>query len=134
MFFLRWFFILLMTAAGAGKLAGMSGFYPIVASYQLLPPALVIPAAWALMLSELMLAAWLVWGRWLKPAALALIALHLFYLFGLTQALLRGLALQNCGCFGVYLARPLTLFSPLEDLSLLVLAVMFWLKTRKLAA
>lgn len=133
MIFLRGFFILLMAAAGLGKLADMQGFYPIVASYRLLPDMLVVSSAWALTLGELALAAWLLWGRWLKRAALAVIAIHVFYLFGVTQALLRGLALQNCGCFGVYFARPLTWYSPIEDLFLLALAVLFWHKTRKAA-
>lgn len=125
---LRGLFILLMAAAGLGKLADMTGFYPIVASYRLLPELLVIPSAWALTLGELALTAWLVWGRCMKQAALAVIAMHGFYLFGVTQALLRGLELDNCGCFGVYLARPLVWYTPLEDLALLALSVWFWLK------
>ena len=131
---LRGFFILLMAAAGLGKLADMPGFYPIVASYQLLPDLLVVPSAWALMLSEVSLAAWLVWGRALWLAGLALIAMHVFYLLGLTQALLRGLTLDNCGCFGVYFSRPLTWFSPLEDVCLLALAVLFWIQARRAPA
>lgn len=133
MIYLRGFFVVLMAAAGAGKLADMSGFYPIVASYRLLPAALIAPSAWALMLSELALAAWLLTGRWLSHAGLALIAMHLFYLFGVTQALLRGLALENCGCFGVYFGRPLTWLTPIEDICLLALAFVFWAKTRKAA-
>ena len=132
--FLRGFFFLLMAAAGAGKLADMPGFYPVVASYQLLPPSLVAPSAWALMLCELLLAAWLLWGRRLPLAGLALILMHLFYLFGLVQALARGLALDNCGCFGVYFARPLTLYSPFEDVFLLTLAVLFRVQARKQGA
>lgn len=130
---LRGVFILLMAAAGLGKLLDMPGFYPVVASYRLLPELLVIPSAWALTLGELALAAWLVWGRWLKWAALAVIVLHLFYLFGVSQALLRGLELDNCGCFGVYWARPLRWYTPLEDLVLLTLSVWFWAQTKRAA-
>lgn len=128
---LRGFFVLLMFAAGTGKLLDMSGFYPVVASYRLLPEVLVIPSAWALTLGELLLAVWLVWGRWLKWAALAVIAMHLFYLLGVSQALLRGLELDNCGCFGVYLARPLRWYTPLEDLALLVLSGWFWVLSKR---
>ncbi len=133
MTFLRGFFILLMLAAGLGKLADMTGFYPVVASYRLLPEALVIPSAWALTLGELVLGGWLLWGRWLKLAALAVIAIHVFYLFGVVQALVRGLELDNCGCFGVYFARPLRWHTPLEDVVLLALSVWFWLKARRQA-
>lgn len=123
---LRLFFMLLMLAAASGKLLNMAGFYPVVASYQLLPQPWVTPSAWALALTELLLGLWLFSGRQLRRAALALIALHLFYLLGLLQALLRGLSLKNCGCFGVYWPRPLSLFSPLEDLGLLLLAWAYW--------
>ena len=33
----------------------------------------------------------------------------------LAGALGRGLGLENCGCFGVFLARPLEWYTPLED-------------------
>jgi hypothetical protein len=42
----------------------------------------------------------------------------------LSITLFRGIALENCGCFGVYLARPLTTSSPLEDLVIVALALL----------
>lgn len=130
MTWIRWFFILLMAAAGIGKLADMPGFYPIVAGYQLLPSALIVPSAWALTLSELALAGWLLSGLRLPNAALVLIGMHLFYLLGVSQALWRGLALQNCGCFGVFFGRPLSGYTPLEDIFLLTLALVYWNRER----
>lgn len=123
---LRWLFMLLMLATGIGKLLDMPGFVGVVATYRLLPEALLTPSAWALVLTELLLAAWLLWGKRLQPAALLLIGMHLMYLVWQLLTLLRGISLDNCGCFGVFLARPLTWFTPLEDLLLIALAVWFW--------
>lgn len=122
----RWFFAVLLLASGTGKLLNMPGFYEIVDSYRILPAALIPPSAWALALLELGLAAWLIRGRRLGLAGLALITLHTMYLLWITSALSRGLKLDNCGCFGVYFARPLEWHTPLEDMALIALAV--WLR------
>ena len=151
------FFALLLLASAVSKLLDMPGFYGIVRSYQLLPDALIAPAAWALSLTELALGAVLgmaLAGLRLRPAAVRfklrpaavglelrlaavglelrlaaaglLVALHVFYLFGLTTALARGLALPNCGCFGVYWPRPLSAWSVVEDMVLLGWATAFY--------
>lgn len=129
--FLRGLFFLLMAATGIAKLLDMPGFITVVDSYRSLPAILLAPAAWALMLTELALAAWLLWGRYLRHAALLIVLMHFMYLIWLLMALARGLELENCGCFGVYLARPLTWFTPLEDLSLLLLAGVFFYSARR---
>lgn len=128
---LRYLFALLMLATAIGKLLDMPGFYAIVASYRTLPDALVPLCAWALTLTELGLSVWLVLGLRLAQAALVLIAMHAMYFGWTLAALLRGLALGNCGCFGVYWARPLTIYSPLEDLALLALATLLWRASRR---
>ena len=132
--FLRGFFALLMAAAGIGKLLDMPGFYAVVASYHSLPGFLIPPAAWALALSELGLAAWLTSGRRLPMAAVGVVLIHLMYLAWLLMGLVRGLDVPNCGCFGVYLARPLTWYSPLEDAGLLLLALILWRQTARVGA
>jgi Methylamine utilisation protein MauE len=123
---LRGIFILLLLASGLGKAADMAGFYAVVGSYQALPDALIPPSAWLLMLTELVLATWLIGAHHLRWAALTLIGLHLIYLGWTLLALWRGLALDNCGCFGVYFPRPLTWQTPLEDAALLALAFSLW--------
>lgn len=131
---LRWLFMLLLLATGIGKLLDMPGFIGVVATYRLLPELLVAPSAWALVVTELGLAAWLLWGKRLQSAALLLIGMHLMYLVWLLVTLLRGIQIDNCGCFGVFLARPLTWFTPLEDLLLIALAVWFWRATKRRGA
>ena len=127
---LRVLFALLLAASGIGKFADTNGFVQIVANYRLLPPALVPAAAWLLALVELTLAAWLASGKRVQLAAAALVALHGIYFCWLLIALTRGLSISNCGCFGVYFARPLTAYSLLEDALLLVLAALLWRSTR----
>ena len=128
---LRLFFALLMLAAAAGKLANMAGFFGVVAAYRALPFWLVPSAAWAMALTELALGTWLLTARAQGAAALALIGIHLVYLLWLVAALLRGVPIENCGCFGVYLGRPLTPHTLLEDLTLLGLATGLWLLVRR---
>jgi uncharacterized membrane protein YphA (DoxX/SURF4 family) len=128
---LRGFFALLLLASAGGKLLDMPGFYAIVDSYRVLPAPLIPPSAWALALTELGLAIWLIWGRRLSLAALALIALHAMYLVWILSALARGLELDNCGCFGVYFARPLEWYTPFEDLALIALALWLWIASRR---
>lgn len=125
----RVFFIALMLASATGKLLNMPGFYDIVRNYHMVPEPLLIPSAWALTLFELALGVTLVSTAW-RQVVWCLVPLHLFYLAGLSQALLRGLHLSNCGCFGVYWARPLTPYSIVEDLVLLSLAVLFYRLSR----
>lgn len=121
----RVFFIALMLASATGKLLNMPGFYDIVRNYHMAPEPLLIPSAWALTLFELAMGIALASPVW-RQVVWCLVPLHLFYLAGLSQALLRGLHLSNCGCFGVYWARPLTPYSIVEDVVLLSLAVLFY--------
>jgi uncharacterized membrane protein YphA (DoxX/SURF4 family) len=124
--FIRWFFVALLLASAIGKLLDMAGFNLIVATYQLLPVATTPVAAWLLVALELTLGLWLLSGRTLQSAALVVVALHLAYFAWLTIALVRGLTISNCGCFGVFFARPLTWTTLLEDGILIVLAIVLW--------
>jgi hypothetical protein len=123
---IRWFFVLLLAASAIGKLADMSGFYAVIKNYALLPETVIPISAWALAIFELALAIWLAAGKRMYIVALSVIALHLVYLIWLAIALARGLDIPNCGCFGVFWARPLTWFTPIEDLILLTLAIVMW--------
>ena len=123
---IRWFFVLLLAASATGKLADIPGFYAVINSYALLPEAVIPIAGWALAIFELVLAIWLAIGKRIDAAALIVITVHFVYLIWLAIALARGLDIPNCGCFGVFWARPLTWFTLLEDLILLVLAIVMW--------
>jgi Methylamine utilisation protein MauE len=129
-------FILLLLTSALGKVLDPQGFASIVATYQLLPDGLVFVAAWAVILTEFLLALWLAMGLWpqyrhtLSLASIAVLGLHWLYFDWMLIALMRGLTIPNCGCFGVYLARPLTWFTPLEDAFLIFLAWLMWRAAR----
>jgi len=121
---LRLGFVLLLLATALGKLLDVPGFAGVLATYRALPGPLLLPAALALALVELALAAWLAWGARLPLAAGATALLHALYLAWLGAAWLRGLDIPNCGCFGVFLARPLTGWTLVEGTALLLAAVL----------
>lgn len=123
---LRVLFAVLLLVTGVAKLLDMAGFYEVVRTYRSLPDFVVPPAAWVLALGEVILAAWLLARFRPRLAALTVVLLHLMYLGWLLVALLRGLEISNCGCFGVFWARPLTWYSPLEDLALVGFAILYW--------
>ena len=116
--FLRLTFAALLLATGLAKLLDLPGFAAVVVTYRALPDALVTPAAALLT------------GRRMPEAALATVALHLGYLAWLAVALARGLNIPNCGCFGVYLPRPLTAGSLAEDGVITALALALYLAAR----
>ena len=97
----------LVLAAGVGKALDLAGFVPVLASYRLVPPAGLWPAAVGVTAAEVLIGLWVLSGRALGLAALAATAMHLGYAAIMATALARGLDLANCGCFGVFLARPL---------------------------
>jgi hypothetical protein len=122
------FLALLNAAAAIGKGLDLAGFVRVLEAYDLLP-GLALPAvALGLPLVEAALAGALLSARWWREAALATALLCLAYGLVLTLTLLRGIELQNCGCFGVFFARPLRPWTPLEDLALMALAL--WVARR----
>ena len=109
----------LMLATGAGKLMDLAGFVAVIETYGLgLSEAQAWTAAVIVTAVELGVGAWLLSTRSLRAAAFTAAALNCAWFALLTTALMRGLRLTNCGCFGVFFARPLRWYSPLEDLVL----------------
>jgi uncharacterized membrane protein YphA (DoxX/SURF4 family) len=116
---LRWLLGALILATGIGKALDVGGFAGVLADYRLGldDDALSILALMVCAL-EIGLGAWLLSGRRLRRAAATAMALNAAYCVLMTTALLRGLQLDNCGCFGVYFPSPLRWYSPLEDVAL----------------
>ncbi len=112
---LRLFIGLVLLATAIGKGLDLRGFTVVIASYDLLPALLYWPVAVGMTTVELVLGAWLLSGRRTATAALLSALLHAAFTGWASIALLRGLQLDNCGCFGVFLARPLTWTTVVED-------------------
>jgi len=113
--FLRVAIGLVLLATASGKFLDIHGFARVVESYEVFPRGGILWIAWLVPFAELILALWLFSSRNLRAAALCAIFIHLLYAVWSMAALLRGLRLSNCGCFGVFLVRPLTRETVLED-------------------
>jgi hypothetical protein len=124
-FALRVFLGLVLFATAAGKLLDVRGFASVLGSYEAFPDEALLPLAVAVPLVELALALWLFSASRLIAAARAAVALHAVYAVWAAATLTRGLRLPNCGCFGVFLPRPLTWRTVLEDLVMVGLSA--WL-------
>ncbi len=122
----RWMLCAVFLATAFGKLLDNRGFAQALGDYRLFPAPLLLPLGLAVSLAELAVAAGLAHPASVRPAALGALALGLGNALLLSLTLVRGIALENCGCFGAFLARPLTAWTPLEDVALAALAVMAW--------
>jgi hypothetical protein len=122
---LRIFIGLVLFTTAVGKLLDARGFARILGSYQALPEGLLLPLAFAIPIAELALSIWLFSAVRLAGAALASAVVHFAYAIWSAVGVLRGLQLPNCGCFGVFLARPLGWSTVAEDI--LMVALSLWL-------
>jgi hypothetical protein len=122
-FGLRLFIALILLATAVGKLLDVPGFAQVIGTYRVFPDFALTPLAWAIPLGEVVLGAWLLLGRGLFTAALSSAAMHAGYAAWAALALIRGLAIKNCGCFGVFFQRPLTPTTVLEDAVMVALSV-----------
>ncbi len=113
-----------------GELSNPSGFIDIVASYGLGGTTLAGLAATALIAGELTAAAGLVsrdQSRRYRAASVAVAVALAWGVLGV-QAFARGIALDNCGCFGVHAGQPLRWWVLIEDVEFLALA--WWVRAR----
>lgn len=117
--FLRYFIALVLLSTAIGKLLDIQGFAAAIETYQIFSGWITAPLGLSIALIELALAIWLFSGRNMKLAAVAAIVLHLGFIVWLFIAMGRGLDIPNCGCYGVFWARPLDWITIVEDLVLL---------------
>jgi hypothetical protein len=115
---------LILLAASIAKFSNLPGFVAVLHSYRFLPQGLHWPASVIIAVSELVIGSWLCWGRHLRQAAWAAMALHGAYAGFATFILLRGMPILNCGCFGSFLARPLSWMTVGQNLLLVALSLL----------
>ncbi len=121
--FPRLFVGLILIATGTGKMLDMVGFVAVVDSYQLTPHWISVGLAYTLPFIELYTGLNLIMNP--RPLLSAWIAtlLHGLMLTAVSITLQRGIPVENCGCFGVFFARPLTVQTLFEDLFMLLMSV-----------
>ena len=86
--------------AGATKLVNPGSFSATLLAYDVLPVDLLRPVALALPWLELVVGLYLLAGLFTRVAAWGAVAMLAVFMVAITQALLRGLSLEDCGCFG----------------------------------
>jgi len=108
---------LVLLATGIGKLLDVTGFATVVGTYRVFGDSLLLPVAVGIPVAEVVLGVWLLSGRRPFAAAGTALAMHVGYAAWSASAVLRGLKLANCGCFGVFWPRPLGWATVIEDLA-----------------
>jgi hypothetical protein len=135
--FLRLLLGVILLTTGLGKLLDVPGFIGVIHTYRALPNALVPALAVVMVLVELRLAEMFLLGKSLHLASGIATFLHAFFIGWAGVALLRGLDIPNCGCFGVFLARPLSTQTIVEDVVMAGLCLWLWYRvglTKSLSA
>ncbi len=105
-------------ASALGKSLDLPGFIEVLKTYQAFSAVMLWPLALVVTGIEWVLGMWVLSGWRLATAALAAAGLNGIYAVWMTSTLLRGLELENCGCFGVFFPQSLRWYSPIEDLVL----------------
>ena len=129
--FARWFVGLVLLATGIGKALDIKGFVDVLSNYDLLPYFGNVLLGYTLPFIELTTGLCLLFRFALRTAAWAAVCLHVLLLGAALITLWRGLALANCGCFGVFLARPLTGQTVVEDVVMLGLSILVLYESRR---
>jgi uncharacterized membrane protein YphA (DoxX/SURF4 family) len=93
--------------AGFMKAIGPSAeFAAIIAAYKILPAALVTPLSMALPYIEMWIGLFVLAGFYTRQAAIAAVVLIGAFSIALVSALVRGIDLASCGCFGADALSP----------------------------
>ena len=122
---IRYFLGVLFVATGIGKLLDNRAFAEIIATYQLpVPERLLLPLALGIALLEFTIGLNLLSGRRLRSFVLATLCFHSVYTALAIMTLLREIPIENCGCFGAFLARPLRWSSVAEDVALVAVSAL----------
>lgn len=115
---LQYFIASVLVLTGIGKLRDVPGFVKVLITYQVIPDWGLHLVAVIMVLVELRIAEWLFRDKTLVRGALSSVILHTLFSLVAAITLIRGVSVPNCGCFGVFFARPLTIWTVVEDLVL----------------
>lgn len=118
-----------------GKALDVEGFLQILATYQAFPAWTIPFIGLGIITAEGGLAVWLFSGRHIAISSLLAAGLHVGFTTLAVITLLRGISIPNCGCFGVFFARPLAWSTAFEDVFVTAWClVLYALSDRKLRA
>ncbi len=124
---LKYFFTILLITTALGKLLDNRGFAHVIDSYQFhIPQEFLLPLALFISFFELSLGVSVFQEKRRKFSATFLILVHTGYSALALVTLTRGIPLTNCGCFGVFWARPMSWMTFAEDVILTLLSIIFY--------
>jgi hypothetical protein len=117
----------LLCLQGLGKLVAAPGYVVALAGFEAVPLVLLWPVAIAWMAAELVCGAVLIWAGVARvmPRRMALVASIGAFLIQVAYASLtfsaraRGVSVENCTCFGVFLAQRLSGWVLAQDVYML---------------
>lgn len=112
---------LLLLAMAAGQFSDVGGFARILDTYRVLPGDAPTLAAWAFIGGEA--AAGVALLRRTPYGARLAVVVTLAWTALATQAFVRGLTIENCGCFGKHLGQSLRWWVLIEDAEFIALAL-----------
>ena len=131
-YFLKYFFVLILLSTAIGKLLDNRGFAEVILTYQFgIPFTLAMVLGLSVSLFELFLGLAVLLDIRQTRNCILLIMMHAGYAFLALTSLARDLQLKNCGCFGIFLQRPLTWFTFVEDIVLISMASLFYWLVKK---
>lgn len=122
---MQWGLGLLFLATAIGKLLDNRGFAEVLTTYDLFPRGSLLTLGLLLSLTELWLGFQLLRNSTAAVGAAGALAINAGYTGLAVVTNLRGLQIPNCGCFGVFLARPMTWTTVTEDASLTLMTAGF---------
>lgn len=120
---------LLIAAAALAKVGDLQSFATQIHNFRILPLALENLAAMTLPWIELLAALALIFGYRARSGALVVSALLVVFTIAVAIAMARGLDVE-CGCFGTADGTRVGLLKILENLGMLLLAVVAGLRSR----
>jgi uncharacterized membrane protein YphA (DoxX/SURF4 family) len=123
---LRFFIASVLLLTGIGKLLDVPGFIKVIDTYEIIPAFLQPIVAISMVLIELKISENLFRNINIKITAIAVTALHICFTLLASLTLLRGIEVPNCGCFGVFWARPLTFITVAEDIFMVGISVLLF--------
>jgi hypothetical protein len=126
----RVFVGLVLVSTGIGKGLDMLGFVAILDGYQLQPHWASVFLAYTLPFIEFGIGISLLMAFRRVTTAWLAVGFHILMLSVVVITLMRGIELENCGCFGVFLARPLTPITAIEDVVMLVMSLLVLLDAK----
>jgi uncharacterized membrane protein YphA (DoxX/SURF4 family) len=127
----RWFVGLVLVSTGTGKTLDIQGFVNVLAAYDLMPSQGNVILAYSMPFIELATGVALLAGVFLPLAAWVATGWHTLLLTTVSVSLWRGLEIENCGCFGVFWARPLGVQTFVEDAVMLGLSLLVLWEARR---